>query len=298
MERGGRGKRRRFSAEYKAEVVRLVGDSGKSIGAIARELGLAETALRRWVQQAEIDAGRGPTGALTTSEREELGHLRRENQRLRMEREILKKGDGLLRQGERVRFAFIAAEKACFPVALMCRILAVSRAGFYAWRRRPAARRTRQDGTLAVVVARSTPSTTGAMALRGCGWNSRSRSSDRTEADRPVDACQGLRGRPKRRHRTTTDSRTGLPVCPNLLARRFAVAQPSTAWVTDMTYLWTAQGWLYLAVIIDLFSRRVVGWSMSERIDRKLALDALRMALAQRRPQPGLIHHSDRGSAG
>jgi transposase len=91
MERGSRSKRRRFSAEYKAEAVRLVGDSGKSIGAIARELGLGETALRRWVQQAEIDAGRGPTGALTTSEREELGHLRRENQRLRMEREILKK---------------------------------------------------------------------------------------------------------------------------------------------------------------------------------------------------------------
>jgi transposase len=91
MEKHGRGTRRRCSAEYKAEAVRLVETSGKSISAIARELGLGETALRRWVQQAETDAGRGPTGALTTSEREELGHFRRENQRLRMEREILKK---------------------------------------------------------------------------------------------------------------------------------------------------------------------------------------------------------------
>src|ERR1017187_353312 len=91
MEKSGRGKRRSFSDEYKAEAVRLVGKSGKSIGAIARELGLGETALRRWVQQAEIDAGRGPTGALTTSEREELARLRRDNQRLRMEREIPKK---------------------------------------------------------------------------------------------------------------------------------------------------------------------------------------------------------------
>ena len=91
MEKHGRGKRRTFSAEYKAEAVRLVDDSGKSIGVIARELGLGETALRRWVQQAAIDAGRGPSGGLTTSEREELGQLRRENQRLRMEREILKK---------------------------------------------------------------------------------------------------------------------------------------------------------------------------------------------------------------
>jgi transposase-like protein len=91
MEKHGRGKRRTFSAEYKAEAERLVDDSGKSIGVIARVLGLGETALRRWVQQAKIDAGRGPSGALMTGEQEELGQLRRENQRLRMEREILKK---------------------------------------------------------------------------------------------------------------------------------------------------------------------------------------------------------------
>ena len=91
MEKHGRGKRRTFSAEYQAEAVRLVGGSGKSIGVIALEPGLGETALRRWVRQAEVDAGGGPTGALTTSEREELAYLRRENQRLRMEREILKK---------------------------------------------------------------------------------------------------------------------------------------------------------------------------------------------------------------
>ena len=204
-----------------------------------------------------------------------------------------------------MRFAFIAAEKAGFPVALMCRMLAVSRAGFYAWRRRPPAARTREDQVLAVAVAAIYAEHHGRygsprvrMELRERGRRSgrkRGRRSGRKRIARLM-RVQGLRARPRRRYRTTTDSGHGLPVCPNLLARRFAVAQPNTAWVTDMTYLWTAQGWLYLAVIIDLFSRRVVGWSMSERIDRKLALDALRMALAQRRPQPGLIHHSDRGS--
>ncbi len=196
-----------------------------------------------------------------------------------------------------MRFAFIETEKACFPVALMCRILAVSRAGFYAWRRRPVAVRTREDRVLAVAVAAIYAESHGRygsprvrMELRDRG-----RRTGRKRIARLMRS-QGLRARPRRRYRTTTDSRHGLPVSPNLLARRFAVAQPNTAWVTDMTYLWTAQGWLYLAVILDLFSRRVVGWSMSERIDRKLALDALRMALAQRRPQPGLIHHSDRGS--
>jgi transposase InsO family protein len=196
-----------------------------------------------------------------------------------------------------VRFAFIAAEKACFPVALMCRLLAVSRAGFYAWRQRPVAPRTRQNETLAAVVAAIYAEHHGRygsprvqMELRARGQrNGRKRIAR-------LMRVQGLRARPRRRYRTTTDARHGLPVAPNLLARRFAVAQPNTAWVTDMTYIWTPQGWLYLAVIIDLFSRRVVGWSMSDRIDRQLALDALRMALAQRRPPRGLIHHSDRGS--
>ena len=196
-----------------------------------------------------------------------------------------------------MRFAFIETEKAGVPVALMCRILAVSRAGFYAWRVRAAARRTREDGTLAVAVAaiyagrhRRYGSPRVRMELRERG--------QRTGRKRIAQLMriQGLRARPRRRYRTTTDSRHGLPVCPNLLARRFAGAQPNTAWATDMTYLWTAQGWLYLAAIIDLFSRRVVGWSMSERIDRKLALDAPRMALAQRRLQRGLIRHADRGS--
>jgi len=196
-----------------------------------------------------------------------------------------------------VRFAFIATEKARFPVALMCRLLAVSRAGFYAWRQRPMAARTRQDQVLAVAVATIYAEHHGRYGSPRVQIELRERGqrSGRKRVARLM-RVQDLRARPRRRYRTTTDSRHGLPVCPNLLARRFAVAQPNTAWVTDMTYLWTPQGWLYLAVIIDLFSRRVVGWSMSERIDRKLALDALRMALAQRRPYRGLIHHSDRGS--
>jgi putative transposase len=100
-------------------------------------------------------------------------------------------------------------------------------------------------------------------------------------------ACEIRVHRHKRRYRATTDSRHGLQFSPNLLAPPFTVTRPNTAWVTDMTYLWTPQGWLYLSVIIDLFPHRIVGWSMSEQIDRKLALDALRMALAKRRRARG-----------
>jgi transposase InsO family protein len=196
-----------------------------------------------------------------------------------------------------VRFAFIEAEKACIPVAPMCGVLGVSRAGYYAWRSRPAAARAREDQRLAVEIASihteshkryGSPRVHAELRCRGM----------RTARKRVARLMreQGLCARHKRRFRTTTDSQHDLPIARNVLARRFETPAPNTAWVTDITYVWTLEGWLYLVVILDLFSRRVVGWSMSERITRELALDALGMALSRRQPQRGLIHHSDRGS--
>lgn len=106
----------------------------------------------------------------------------------------------------------------------------------------------------------------------------------------------GIAGRKKRRFRCTTDSNHAHPIAPNHLERKFDVALPNTAWVTDVTYVWTRAGWLYLAVILDLFSRRVVGWAARENNDRALALDALARATSERKPAVGLLHHSDRGS--
>ena len=102
--------------------------------------------------------------------------------------------------------------------------------------------------------------------------------------------------RPKKRQPVTTDSRHAYPVAPNLLARQFDVAQPDTVWVGDISYVWTAEGWEYLAVLLDLHSRKVVGWAMQSRMDASLVQEALRMALGRRRPVAGLLHHSDRGS--
>jgi putative transposase len=196
-----------------------------------------------------------------------------------------------------VKFAFIEAKKACFPVGPMCQILGVSRAGFYAWRSRSPAARTREDQRLALEVAaihaksrRRYGSPRVHFELREHGMRMSRKRVARLMSE------QGLHARRKRRFRTTTDSNHDLPVARNVLARRFEVAEPNTAWVTDITYVWTLEGWLYLVVILDLFSRRVVGWSMSERITRQLALDALTMALSRRQPPRGLIHHSDRGS--
>ena len=196
-----------------------------------------------------------------------------------------------------MRFAFIEAEKASFPVVVMCAVLRVSRAGFYAWRSRPAAARVRQDQRLAIAIASihaesrrryGSPRVHAELEARG----------QRTGRKRVARLMreQSLRARRKRRFRTTTDSNHDLPVARNVLARHFEAPAPNMAWVTDITYVWTLEGWLYLVVILDLFSRRVVGWSMSDRITRQLALDALAMALSKRQPPRGLIHHSDRGS--
>jgi putative transposase len=196
-----------------------------------------------------------------------------------------------------VKFAFIEAEKARFPVAVSCDVLGVSRAGFYAWRRRPPAARTTANQRLTLEVAAifaehharyGSPRVQRALHARG-------HHVGRRRVAR-VMRLQGLRARFPRRFRTTTDSQHGLPIAANVLARRFTVPTPNTAWVSDITYLWTGEGWLYLVVILDLFSRRVVGWAVGDRMTRHLALVALGMAVTRRQPPRGLLFHSDRGS--
>ena len=196
-----------------------------------------------------------------------------------------------------MRFAFIATEKACYPVALMCRVLKVSRAGYYAWCKRPASQHTQQDQRLGLAVAAIYRESRGRYGSPRVHAELRER-GQRTGRKRVARLMQtaGLRAREHRRFRCTTDSKHGMAIKQNLLERRFTVPTPNCGWVTDITYVWTLEGWLYLAVILDLFSRRVVGWSLSERLERGIALDALKMALQDRKPPQGLLHHSDRGS--
>ena len=198
-----------------------------------------------------------------------------------------------------MRFRFIAAEKAVFPVRVLCRTLQVSRAGFYAWQARPPAPRTRADERLGLEIAAihaetrqryGSPRIHAELGERGC----------RTGRKRVARLMRvrGLAARRRRRFRVTTQSRHPFPIATNVLARQFERTGPDQAWVTDITYIPTGEGWLYLAVILDLCSRFAVGWAMNERITDDLTLDALRMALARRRPPQGLLHHSDRGSQG
>ena len=191
----------------------------------------------------------------------------------------------------------IRAEQAHFPVAFMCRQLGVSTSAFYAQSRRPVSKRQRDDEVLLEkirVVHRRSRGTYGSPRIYD-EMKDQGVAVGRHRVARLMRE-NGITARPLKRFRRTTDSKHNLPVARNLLKRRFSATRPNAAWVGDITYIWTGTGWTYLAVVVDLFSRKVVGWSLDNNMRTELVLGALNMAVTQRRPAPGLIFHSDRGS--
>lgn len=184
-----------------------------------------------------------------------------------------------------------------FHVARMASVLEVSRAGYYAWRRRGTSARGRANQALAVEIGALFEDSDRQYGVRRMQrvFRRQGRSVGRHRIARLMRQ-QGLWPRRRRRVRPTTDARHALPVAPNRLQRDFRASEPNRRWAGDISFIPTGEGWLYLAVILDLYSRRVVGWAMGARITQQLTRDALHMALRQRRPDPGLLHHTDRGS--
>ena len=196
-----------------------------------------------------------------------------------------------------MRFRLIDAKKAGLPIARMCALLDVSVSGYYAWRRRGPSQRQLDDMIfLAHIRARFAASngTYGSprMHVDLCedGLTIGRHRTARLMRDNALKANQ------KRRFKKTTDSNHGGSIAANLLDQDFTCDGPDRKWGVDISYVWTAEGWLYLAIVLDLFSRRIVGWAVSDRLKKDLALTALRRAISVRGPEPGLIHHSDRGS--
>jgi transposase InsO family protein len=196
-----------------------------------------------------------------------------------------------------VKFAFIVEHLNDQPVELSCEVLEVSRSGYYAWRERPDSLQSRRRTELAAKIQavhvenrRVYGSPRVCKALRASG----ERVSENTVAK--IMRRSGLRARVKRKFvPRTTDSVHDRPIASNVLDRRFEASSPDRKWAGDITYIPTDEGWLYLAGIIDLCSRRIVGWSMADHLETDLVSDALRMAVSRRRPGRGLLHHSDRG---
>lgn len=182
-------------------------------------------------------------------------------------------------------------------VRKLCRALRVSPSGYYDWAKRPVSRRARENERLLIEIRRlhyefrqayGSLKTWKELKARGivCGKH---------RVDR-LRRLYGITTKRRKRFKMTTDSRKTQWIVPNLLNQRFQIDRPNRVWIGDVTFIATRKGWLYLAVLLDLYSRKVIGWSMSDRIDRRLSLDALEMALLRRKPEEGALHHTDRGS--
>jgi putative transposase len=196
-----------------------------------------------------------------------------------------------------MRFRFIDAAKENFPVTRLCQVLEVSQSGYFAWRSRPASPSQRED---LVLLAHIRSAFTLSNETYGSPRMTRELQDEGLQIGRRRTTRlmreNGLKARQKRRFKRTTDSQHASPVAPNLLEQDFTATGPNQKWGSDISYVWTAEGWLYLAIVVDLYSRRIVGWAVSDRLRKELPMAALQRALLLRRPPPGLVQHSDRGS--
>jgi len=196
-----------------------------------------------------------------------------------------------------MKYPFIDKERGNHTVWILCQVLKVAPSGYYAWRGRQTCARASENESLLLDIKAIHKRSSGSygspriyQALRkdgrSCGENRVAR----------IMKKHDIRAKRKKKFCVTTDSSHSMPVAENLLDRKFKVSRPNTIWTSDISYVWTCEGWMYLAVVLDLCSRRIVGWSMDRRMKRGLVINALNMAIGRRHPQPGLLHHSDRGS--
>ncbi|MFQ5471852.1 MAG: IS3 family transposase [Dehalococcoidia bacterium] len=288
----------RYPAEFRQRAVELARLREKPIKQLAADLGISDQTLHNWLRQTDIDEGQRE--GLTTEERAELVRLRRANRVLEMENQILKRAGGLLRPRERapkMRFRLVQELAADgVRVAVACRMLRVSTSGYYEWSGRPLSPRALADQALVVQIkeihARSR-GTYGAPRIHAelrLGRGLRCGRKRVARLMRSANLCGVYRRR--RKH-----ARPLPPVHDDLVRRRFLADAPDRLWLTDITEHPTREGKVYLAAVLDVYSRRIVGWSIADHLRAELVVDALEMARWRRRPTPGrTVLHSDRGS--
>ena len=195
-----------------------------------------------------------------------------------------------------MKYAFVESQKGFFSVVRLCETLGLCRSAYYDWFNSPQSKHRQEDDRLAEKIKLHHFNSREAYGARRIQDDLKD--DGETVSKAPVARLmqrEGLRSKHCKKFKVTTDSKHKLPISPNLLQREFDVKEPDRVYVSDITYIWTTEGWLYLAVTIDLFSRLVVGWSLSNRMYSSLVTNALNMAIKKRNPKPGLIHHSDRG---
>ncbi|EAN8110115.1 TPA: IS3 family transposase [Salmonella enterica] len=285
--------RKQHTPEFRQEALKLAERIG--VAAAARELNLYESQLHNWRSKQQ--------NQLSSSEREqemsaEIARLKRQLAERDEELAILQKGRDILREAPEMKYVFIEKHQAEFNIKAMCRVLQIARSGWYVWHQRRHQINQRQRFRLVCdnVVREAfsdakqrygAPRLTDELRAQGYQFNVKTVAASLRR--------QGRRAKASRRFRPVSYRKHGLPVSENLLKQDFYASGPNQKWVGDITYLRTGEGWLYLAVVIDLWSRSVIGWSMSSRMTAQLACDALQMALWRRKCPENVIVHTDRG---
>ncbi|BAK44725.1 IS3 family transposase [Eggerthella sp. YY7918] len=296
----------KYTAEFKQQAVRLYNERGTTYAEVAREIGVDPSSLADWVRRA--DASTTPPEGNPFKVAEENRRLRRGERAAEEGERDTFKSERLLRQqaavgagAKKARSAFILLNEGSWSISEMCAALHVTRQGHRTWRKRPRSAHDLRDAELAAMVSEIHSASRGIYGapkvfqeLKRAGVRTSRKRVARIMRDNGwAGTTRGCAKRPK------GEAKQAAPqpcAAPDLVGRDFSADGPNRAWFADITYVRTHQGWLYLAAVMDIWSRRIVGWSMSPRIDASLADDALKMAVARRRPPAGCVHHSDHGS--
>ncbi|EBI1479881.1 IS3 family transposase [Salmonella enterica] len=289
-------KKRNFSAEFKRESAQLVVDQNYTVADAARAMDVGLSTMTRWVKQLRDERqGKTPKASPMTPEQIEIRELRKKLQRIEMENEIFKKGYRALDVRLPEQFSIIGKLRARYPVVTLCHVFGVHRSSYKYWKNRP----EKPDGRRAVLRSQ-------VRELHGISHGSAGARSIATMATRRgYQMGRWLAGRLMKElglvscqqptHRYKRGSHEDVAI-PNHLERQFAVTEPNQVWCGDVTYIWTGKRWGYLAVVLDLFARKPVGWAMSFSPDSRLTIKALEMARETRGKSDGVMFHSDQGS--
>ncbi|WP_343177530.1 IS3 family transposase [Pseudomonas sp. 4810-S13] len=284
----------RYPEEFKIQAVNQVTEKQLPVSEVAARLGVSVHSLYAWIKRYTKPQEQR---VQEDDQSAELRRLRAELKRVTEERDILKKGRRVLCQGVRLKYAFIKQLAGDYSIRRLCLTLKVHPSGYYAWLSEPKSARTKDDQRLLGLIKHSWLESGGVYGYRKIHDDLREvgESCGRHRVARLM-RLEGLRSQTGYRRRSGKSGGKPAVASPNLLKRQFDVREPNKVWVTDITYIRTYEGWLYLAVVLDLFSRQVVGWSMKSQMTSDLAIDALLMAVWRRKPKQEVMIHSDQGS--
>ncbi|WP_431000097.1 IS3 family transposase [Klebsiella pneumoniae] len=284
---------KRYPEEFKIEAVKQVVDRGYSVASVATRLDITTHSLYAWIKKYGPDSS---TNKEQSDAQAEIRRLQKELKRVTDEQDIFKKSRGVLRKAFRLRYAFIRDNTCCWPVRLLCRVLDVHPSGFYAWLQQPHSQRHQADLRLTGQIKQF-------WLESGCVYGYRKIHLDLRDSGQQCGVNRvwrlmkrvGIKAQVGYRSPRARKGEASI-VSPNRLQRQFNPDAPDERWVTDITYIRTHEGWLYLAVVVDLFSRKIIGWSMQSRMTKDIVLNALLMAVWRRNPQKQVLVHSDQGS--